>query len=237
MTVPNSYLTTVRNVEPMLAAIQRAAVPERFSQQFLKQLGFPSSNDRPIIPLFKAMRFLDDSGVPTDRYRRFRDPTASGAVLAEGLREAYEGLFAINQRASETSLPELRGVFARLTGKHEGVVEKMASTFKALARNADFTTSPTAQPEQPVAANELGRAGPSALSADLAEIHPLILGLLRELPPAGEAFPADKQRAWLEIAQTAFRLMYSTDAESPKSTIRARGPDKAPDREEALRTE
>jgi hypothetical protein len=121
-----------------LPPIQREGVPSRFSYDFFKKLGFPSSNDRPMIPLLRAMRFIDDSGAPLDRYRRYKDQNQARAVLAEGMREAYADVFAVNQQAHKLSGDELKGIFARLSGKSEVVADKMALTFKALAGHADF---------------------------------------------------------------------------------------------------
>jgi hypothetical protein len=142
--VPTSYLTSAKNLDGILAALKKAGVPGKFSYDFLKQLGFPSSNDRPLVPVLKAMRFVEDSGVPLDRYKRFRDESQSKAVMAEGLRDAYSDVFAINQQPHGMSAEELKGVFARLSGKSDAVAEKMALTFKALSRHADFTAVPSA---------------------------------------------------------------------------------------------
>jgi len=139
MAVPTSYLQSAKNVAPIFEAIQRASVPPKFTYDFFsKQLGFPSSSDRPMIPMFKAMGFIDDSGVPLDRYKRFRDPSQAGAALAEGMREAYVDVFAADQKAQNMSAEALKGLFIRLSGKSEPVAEKMATTFKALAAHANF---------------------------------------------------------------------------------------------------
>lgn len=46
--------------------------------------------------------------------------------------------------------------------------------------------------------------------------HPLIQGLLRELPPVGAQWPHEKVRAWLELQRAVFNLLYEiTDAERP----------------------
>lgn len=144
MAVPSAYLTKANAAAPVLAAIQKAGIPERFTYDFLaKQLGFTSSSDRPMIPVLKALRFLDDSGAPLDRYRRYRDPAHSKAVLAEALRDAYADVFAGDQQAHEQNTTQLKGVFARVSGKGDAVAQKMAATFKALADQADFSAVPT----------------------------------------------------------------------------------------------
>lgn len=70
MAIPSAYLTSAKNIRPILEDIQRAGVPSRFTYDFLKQLGHPSSANRPVIGVLKALRFLSDNGEPTERYRR-----------------------------------------------------------------------------------------------------------------------------------------------------------------------
>jgi hypothetical protein len=147
MPVPDSYLNSAKNVGEIFAAIKGAGVPDRFTHEFLKQLGFSSSNDRSVIAVMKALRFLDDNSAPTDRYKRFRDPAISEAVMAEALRDAYADLFTVNQKANEQSSTALVGAFKRLTGKGDAVAKKMATTFKTLAGLADWSAaSVAAQP-------------------------------------------------------------------------------------------
>ena len=150
MAVPDSYLHSVKNVSAIFAAVKDAGVPDRFSHEFLKQLGFTSSGDRAVIAVMKALRFVDDNSTPTDRYRHFRDPSLSGAVMAQALRDAYSDLFTINQKAHEMGSAGLLGAFKRITGKGDAVAQKMASTFKALAGLGDWTAStvkPSVEPE------------------------------------------------------------------------------------------
>src|SRR4051794_30797966 len=99
MAVPSAYLTTVKNVPAIFDALRSASVPNRFSYDFLKQLGFGSSSDRPMIPVLRTLGFLDDGNKPTDRYRQFKDPNLSKQVLAEALRDAYADVFAVDTSA------------------------------------------------------------------------------------------------------------------------------------------
>lgn len=148
MAVPDAYLNSVKNISEIFAAIKNAGVPERFTHEFLKQLGFTSSNDRTVIPVMKALRFLDDNSAPTDRYKRFRDPSISGAVMAEALRDAYADLFTVHEHANEQSNASLVGAFKRISGKGDAVSQKMASTFRALASLADWSSGSVAVPVQ-----------------------------------------------------------------------------------------
>ena len=51
MALPTSYLTSVKNLPAILAAIQQAKAPERFTQRFLESLEFKSNSDRLMIGL------------------------------------------------------------------------------------------------------------------------------------------------------------------------------------------
>jgi hypothetical protein len=145
-------LSTARNVKDVFAAMQRAGVPKRFTYDFLKQLGHGSSANRPVIAVLKALRFLDDGGVPTGRYRRYKDPAHAGAVMAEALRDAYADVFTVDQAANTRTTNELKGIFARLSGKGDAVNLKMATTFKTLSEMADWTATPAAEASEQEAA-------------------------------------------------------------------------------------
>jgi hypothetical protein len=52
-----------------------------------------------LIPLLKRIGFLQNDGVPTDLYHKYRNPDTSGTALAEGLRKGYAELFSRNEYA------------------------------------------------------------------------------------------------------------------------------------------
>lgn len=140
MALTNAYLVTTKNLEAFLNAVQSAKAPERFSAKFLTQLDFTSSNDRLYIGLFKALGLTDESGVQTKRYYAFLDQGESAKVLAEAIREAYEDLFAVNKKANELSVEEIKNKLKTLTQgqKSENIIGLMASTFKSLCGLADW---------------------------------------------------------------------------------------------------
>ncbi len=152
MALPTSYLTTVKNLDAILTAIQGAQAPEKFTQAFLESLEFKSTNDRLIIGVLKSLGFIDDSGRPKDRYFRFLDQTQSAKVLAEGIRDAYQDLFKVNTKAHELTKQEVINKFKTLGQGQisDAVLDKMAMTFTALVKQADFQSPPTpAASQQP----------------------------------------------------------------------------------------
>ncbi|PKO84754.1 MAG: hypothetical protein CVU17_00785 [Betaproteobacteria bacterium HGW-Betaproteobacteria-11] len=140
MSLTSAYLMTTKNLDAFLNALRAAKAPERFNNKFLTQLDFTSSNDRLFIGLLKGLGFIDESGVPTKRYYAFLDQTESGKILAEAVREAYEDLFAVNKKAQDLSVEEVKNKLKTLTQgqKSDNVVGLMAMTFKALAALADW---------------------------------------------------------------------------------------------------
>jgi hypothetical protein len=152
MGLPTSYLTTAKNLEGILAAMQSAQAPEKFTQAFLESLEFKSNSDRLIIGVLKSIGFLDDSGRPTDRYFRFLDQTQAPKVIAEGVREAYQDLFKVNIKAQELSKQDVINKFKTLGQGQisESVLDKMAITFLGLVKLSDFSSPSHVPPSPPI---------------------------------------------------------------------------------------
>ncbi len=127
-------------------SILGARAPERFTNKFLEDLGYKSSNDRLITGVLKALGLLGDTGEPTQRYYDFLDQTQSKKIIAIGIQEAYEDLFNLNRDAQNLSQEEVKNKLKTLTQGQKGdkVVESMARTFKTLCEYADWSELSTA---------------------------------------------------------------------------------------------
>lgn len=154
MDVNVPYMPSNKNLHAILDAAQHAAVPESFSYEFLRDLGFTSSNDRSIIKVLKYLGMLDASGRPQKSYRDFVDHTKTKSVLAQRLKAAYDDLYVSHKKAHEKSVEDLKGWFRSKTGKGDAVAYKMAQTFKGLASYADFKSEPTETASHPEAKPE-----------------------------------------------------------------------------------
>lgn len=141
MSLTDAYLVTTKNLEAVFNAIQSAQAPEKFSQKFLEQLDLTSSNDRLYIKILKELGFLDDAGIPLDRYYKFLDTSESRRILAEAIKEAYSDLFSIKKEAWKLTMDEVENKFKTLTQgkKSVNVIHLMANTFKALCEYADWS--------------------------------------------------------------------------------------------------
>lgn len=150
MGLPDAYLVTTKNLEAFFNAIQSAQAPEKFTQKFLEQLEFTSSNDRLYLKVLKELGFLDDSGVPLERYYKFLDASESRRVLAEAVKDAYNDLFTIKKDAWKLSEDEVMNKLKTLTQgkKSENVIRWMAKTFKGLADYADWSADAVPKKKQ-----------------------------------------------------------------------------------------
>lgn len=132
-------MPSVKNLHAILDAMQKAAVPDAFGVDFLKDMGFTSSNDRSVIKVLKFLGMLDASGKPQSSYKDYMDHTKSKKVLGKRMLQAYDDLFKSDKNAHSKTATSLKGWFKTKTGVGEKVAEKMATTFKSLSSYADFS--------------------------------------------------------------------------------------------------
>jgi hypothetical protein len=145
MALPEQYLLTTKNLDAFLNSLLNAQAPPKFTNKFLEQLEFKSTNDRLFIGMLKFLGFIDGLGSPQDRYFKFLDQTQSKFVLAEAIKEAYADLFTVNVKANEMSVNDVKNKLKTLTqgSKSETVIGCMANTFTALCKYADFSKQTT----------------------------------------------------------------------------------------------
>jgi len=132
------YMMSNNKIAPIIAKIQQAARPAKFTQEVLKNLGFSSTNDRAFIPLFKKLGFFMEDGTPSSLYDQLKDPTTSRVILGVQIKTLYADLYAINTEIHQAPEAEIKGAISRVTGKDADGVTRIFNTFKALCNNATF---------------------------------------------------------------------------------------------------
>lgn len=130
------YTNVYGKLEGVLGKIRTTGVPAKANFDWLKTLGFTSSNDKSIPPILKALGLIDGSNVPTPRWREYRG-NDHRSVLGNALREAYTGVFEIYPDACGRSDSELESFFRTQTDGGDQVVKKLVGTFKSLCSLAD----------------------------------------------------------------------------------------------------
>jgi hypothetical protein len=141
MSLPNAYVQVYGQLPAVFKKISEGQAPEKFTRQYLKDLGFLSSNFHAVIPLLKTLNFLSSDGTPTTRYHDYRDHSQSRNVLGQALRESYSDLFTIKAEPTTADRALIEGKFKSAHNTSEQVAKLMASTFYALLPLADMKPS------------------------------------------------------------------------------------------------
>ncbi len=133
-----AYTTVPGKLKTLFAKLREVGVPSKATVQWLKSLGFRSSNDASLLGILKSVGFVDATGVPTPKWSSFRGAN-SKRVLGDAIREGYAELFAVYPDAWQRSQADLEHVFSTSSSGGHQVISKTVSTFKSLAEIAEFT--------------------------------------------------------------------------------------------------
>jgi hypothetical protein len=140
MALLNTYVGTYGQIGKFLDAIREGQAPDKFTRQYLKDLGFTSSNHHALIPLLKGLGFLTSDGTPTQRYRDYLDRSRSRRVLGEALREAYSDIFTIRANPKREDKEVVEGKFRSASNLSSNTADLCARTFFALLDQADISS-------------------------------------------------------------------------------------------------
>lgn len=141
MALPDVYVQIYGQLPDIFKRISEGQAPDKFTSQYLKDLGFQSTNHRAIIPLLKALGFLSAEGVPTARYHAYRDHSQSRKIMGQAVREAYSDLFTIKAHPTDADRTLIEGKFKSAHNTTERMSKLMASTFYSLLPLADLTAA------------------------------------------------------------------------------------------------
>jgi hypothetical protein len=135
-----AYTTVPGKIKTLLGKIRQTGVPTKVTMQWLKTLGFTSSNDQSLISVLKFVGLTDSSGVPTSVWTNYRGAN-NRSVLGKAIRTGYSELFSVYPDAYQRSQSDLDHVFSTTSTGGKQVIGKTISTFKALVEEADFSES------------------------------------------------------------------------------------------------
>ena len=141
MVVKQPYMALPSAIPKILAKIDEAKRPERFTQDYLStMLGFSGGNHQAFLPMLKRMHFLEQDGTPTKLYDQFRNDDTKALAQAAGVRNAYSAIFDRNQYAHNLTKEKLASLVTEMTGqaKDSAVAKLIVTTFWTLKDGADF---------------------------------------------------------------------------------------------------
>ena len=148
------YHVNTANVKKFLEHVQTAGVPPKVTFQYITSVGFKSKNDRAILTVLKFIGFVDNSGVPTNVWRAYRNKSQSKKVLGSAVKKAYGTLFETYPDANRKDNEALRNFFSSHTSVAENTVTLIVRTFKTMAEMGDFESPAHIVPEVEVEVEE-----------------------------------------------------------------------------------
>lgn len=131
------YTTVPGKIPALLSKIKDVGIPPKVTQAWLKTIGFTSSNDGSLVGVLRVAGLIDQSGVPTERWSRFRGPRGK-AALGEGIMQGYSNLYSVYSDAHQRANIDLEHVFGSSTKAGKQAIQKAVSTFKKLVEEAEF---------------------------------------------------------------------------------------------------
>lgn len=140
MALPDNYVQAYGQLPDLFKKISEGQAPEKFTRQYLKDLGFQSTSFHAVIPLLKTLGFLSSDGTPTARYHSYRDHSQSRTILGQALKEAYADIFTIKSQPANSDRALIEGKFKSAHNTSERPAKLMASTFYALLPLADLVS-------------------------------------------------------------------------------------------------
>ncbi len=141
MALADAYVQVYGQLPEFFKKISDGEAPPHFTTQHLKDLGFTSTNHRAIVPLLKALGFLDGAGVPTQRYHDYRNHSQSRAIMGHALKEAYSDLFVLKASPTQADKALIEGKFKSAHNTSPHVAKLLSNTFFALLALADIPSN------------------------------------------------------------------------------------------------
>lgn len=132
------YTTVPGKINSLFQKIREVGIPRKAGIQWLKSINFKSSNDGTLLTVLKFINFTDQSGTPTENWKKYRGHNHK-SILAGAIKSAYKDLFNLYEDAYKRSDTELESYFSTNTGAGKQVISKTVSTFKTLCELSDFS--------------------------------------------------------------------------------------------------
>ncbi|MCA9487505.1 MAG: DUF5343 domain-containing protein [Nanoarchaeota archaeon] len=146
------YVNSYGKIKELLESIKNAAVPQKFTHDFLyNTLGFKSTSDRALISFLKRLGFLSQENIPTQIYKDFRVISLSKEILGKQIKECYSMLFQANVKAHELPQSDIQELIKRVTGwgNDDQRLSSAVGTFQKLVDLAEFK-SPESYKEEKI---------------------------------------------------------------------------------------
>jgi hypothetical protein len=133
------YTTVPNRLRGILGKIPDIGRPDKATQEWLKTIGYTSSNDRSCLSVMRKTGVIAAGGEPTPFWVAIR--SRDRQKVGQHVRIAYRGLFDTYPHADKQDDEALRTFFRSKTGGGEVVQTLMVRTFKVFVEFGDFSSA------------------------------------------------------------------------------------------------
>lgn len=162
--------TVIGKIKPLLGKIREVGVPQKATVQWLKTIGFKSSNDPSLLTALRFIGFIDASSVPTDTWKQYRGANHA-KVLAGAIREGYSALYQIYPDAHTRTASEIEHVISTSSNAGKQAITKTVKTFQNLCGEADFSAAGDVAPPPPPPPPGTGTTPVNPVSTNSPSLH------------------------------------------------------------------
>ena len=185
--------TVIGKIGTLLSKIREVGVPPKATVQWLKSVGFNSSNDASLLTALRFIGLIDQSNATTEVWKQYRGAN-HGLVLANAIRNGYKELYAVYPDAHARTATEIAHVISTSSNAGKQAITKTVRTFQKLCDEADFSatgeTAPsTSLSEAPMVTNNNFTAPPPISGVVSPSLH---IDIQVHISPEASADQIDK---------------------------------------------
>jgi hypothetical protein len=229
----NAPYASPKNVLDVIERYRHRGLRTPFTLDLMGQIGVPDGAAHRTLQALKLLDLIDESGQPTEALEALKRASEEEyrPRLEQVLRAAYHNIFTVVDPATDNATA-VRDAFRYY--KPDSQQHRMVTLFLALCQEAGMiekgpkrrgrakkapaprlsTPKPTAPTDAATAYLKLTPGPDPDTHPMMSGLHPLLTGVLQELPPNGR-WTAAKRERWLAAVTSAVDLLYTVEEPKP----------------------
>ena len=206
------------NVMAIISRLRNRNLPDVVDAEYLRDASIPDGTNARTLFALRFLGLITEANEPSPALRSIATSTDEEyrSTLAELIRESYSEVF-VSIDPSQDSQVNIVNFFRRYTPASQR--SRMVIFFLGMCREAGIATLDVPRKRASNASPSQGKAQrtPKPAGAKPARVRepitpsspgPALDGLIKSLPPVGEAFPGPRRQQWLAMVEATLAYLY-----------------------------